>query len=104
MVKRVCRDCPIAGCGAKYLVKLSNHLADVHELDHMERRKYLQEAKLQPRVKVVLYLETRPSPSKPSQTDIFYQPSIPRNPKKVQKNKPRNVQKGVRKVRKPAAS
>jgi len=26
MAKRVCRDCPIPNCGAKYLVKLSNHL------------------------------------------------------------------------------
>ena len=25
MVKRVCRDCPIPHCGAKYLVKLSSH-------------------------------------------------------------------------------
>ena len=53
--KRVCRDCPIPGCGAKYLVRLANHLADVHQLDHTQRRKYLQEAKLQPNVKVVIY-------------------------------------------------
>ncbi len=56
--KRVCRDCPIEGCGAKYLVKLSNHLTDVHQLyDPIERRKYLQEAKLQPKVKFVIYDE-----------------------------------------------
>jgi len=48
MAKRVCRDCPIPNCGAKYLVKLSNHLADVPELDYINRRKWLQEAKLQP--------------------------------------------------------
>ena len=36
---------PIPGCGAKYLVRLGNHLADVHQLDHTQRRKYLQEAK-----------------------------------------------------------
>ena len=35
--------------------KLANHLADVHQLDHIQRRQYLQEAKLQPKVKVVVY-------------------------------------------------
>ena len=44
--KRVCRNCPISSCGAKYLVRLANHLADVHQLDHIQRRQYLQEAKL----------------------------------------------------------
>ena len=34
--KRVCRDCPIPGCGAKYLVILANHLADVHQLDYTQ--------------------------------------------------------------------
>ena len=53
--KRVCRNCPIPSCGAKYLVRLANHLADVHQLDHIQRRQYLQEAKLQPKVKVVVY-------------------------------------------------
>ena len=51
--KRVCRNCPIPSCGAKYLVRLANNLADVHQLDHIQRRQYLQEAKLQPSVKVV---------------------------------------------------
>ena len=45
MTKRVCRDCPIPNCGAKYLVRLSNHLTDVHGLDYINRRKWLQEAK-----------------------------------------------------------
>ena len=36
--KRVCRNCPILSCGAKYLVRLANHLADVHQLDHIQRR------------------------------------------------------------------
>ena len=53
--KRVCRNCPISLCGAKYLVRLANHLADVHQLVHIQRRLYLQEAKLQPKVKVVVY-------------------------------------------------
>ena len=56
--KRVCRNCPIQGCGAKYLVRLANHLADVHKLDHTQRRNYLQEAKLQPKVKVIIYDNT----------------------------------------------
>ena len=53
--KRVCRNCPIPSCRAKYLVRLANHLADVHQLDHIQRRQYLQEAKLQPKVKVIVY-------------------------------------------------
>ena len=53
--KRVCRNCPISSCGAKFLVRLANHLADVHQLDHIQRRQYLQEAKLKPKVKVVVY-------------------------------------------------
>ena len=53
--KRVCRDCPLSGCGARYLVRLANHLADVHQLDYIQRRQYLQGVKLQPKVKVVVY-------------------------------------------------
>ena len=34
MTKRVGRGCPIPNCGAKYLVRLSNHLTDVHGLDY----------------------------------------------------------------------
>ena len=53
--KRVCRDCPVPDCGAKYLVKLSNHLADVHGLSCDDRRRWLQESKRQPIVKVANY-------------------------------------------------
>ena len=53
--KRVCRDCPIPNCGAKYLAKLSNHLTELHELNYINRRKWLQEAKLQPKVRVMIY-------------------------------------------------
>ena len=49
------QNCPISWCGAKNLVRLANHLADVHQLDHIQRRQYLQEAKLQPKVKVIVY-------------------------------------------------
>ena len=40
--KRVCRNCPIPSCGAKYLVRLANHLADVHQLDHIQRDSWLK--------------------------------------------------------------
>ena len=36
--KRVCRKCPISSCGAKYHVRLPNNLADVHQLDQIQRR------------------------------------------------------------------
>ena len=39
---RVCRNCPISSCGAQYLVRLANHLADVYQLDHIQRRQYLK--------------------------------------------------------------
>ena len=55
MTKCVCRECPIPNCEAKYLVRLSNHLTDVHGLDYINRRKWLQEAKLQPKVRVMIY-------------------------------------------------
>ena len=53
--KRVCRNCPISSCRAKYLVRLANRLTDVHQFNHIQRTQYLQEAKLQPKVKVVVY-------------------------------------------------
>ena len=53
--KRVCRNCPISSCAAKYLVRLASHLADVHQLDHIQRRQYSQKAKLLPKVKVIVY-------------------------------------------------
>jgi len=55
MVRRICRDCPVPNCGAKYLVRLANHLADVHSLDIDQRRQYLQDARLQPKIKCVEY-------------------------------------------------
>ena len=53
MVKRVCRECPIPHCGAKCLVKLSNHLTDIHRLDYIQRIKWSQ--KVQPKIRVVIY-------------------------------------------------
>ena len=55
MPKRVCRDCPVPECGAKYLVRLANHLTGVHKLDSGQRKMYLQEAKLQPKVRYIVY-------------------------------------------------
>ena len=91
--KRVCRDCPIEGCGAKYLVRLANHLANVHKLDDTQRRKYLQEAKLQPKVKVVIYdtekskrsgkgsTSETPTSTQQEQNHTVYHLSTPRKPK-----------------------
>lgn len=59
MAKWVCRDSPIPGFDAKYLVRLANHLAHVHLLDINQRRKCLQEAKLQPKIKFRVY-QTNP--------------------------------------------
>lgn len=104
--KRVCRDCPIPGCGAKYLVRLANHLADVHQLDHTQRRKYLQEAKLQPKVKVVIYdtekskrsgvcstSETTSSSTQQEQHRTVDHLSIPRKPKGLPRFKASGVGK-----------
>ena len=55
MVRRKCKHCPIPGCGSKFLVRLANHLNQVHGLDYSERRKLLQEDKLQPKIKVMVY-------------------------------------------------
>ena len=35
MTKHMCHDCPIPNCGARYLVRLFNHLTDVHGLDYI---------------------------------------------------------------------
>lgn len=44
---RIRRDCPIKGCTAVHLVKLSNHLRQKHGLkDHNKIKKYLKQAKL----------------------------------------------------------
>lgn len=109
--KRVCRDCPIPGCGAKYLVKLANHLADVHQLDHTQRKKYLQEAKLQPKVKVVISdtekskrsgvcsaSETTSASTQQEQHHTAYHLSTPRKPKAF----PRLKASGVGKKQKPS--
>jgi hypothetical protein len=101
MASRVCRDCPIPGCGAKYLVKLSNHLSGVHLLDCKERRTFLQEAKLQPKVKVILYQDDKTSKALKSNTtdqksehrDVFYQKSTPKKGTQSLKSRKRKAAK-----------
>ena len=69
MTKRVCRDWPIPNCGAKYLVRLSDHLTDVHVLDYINRRKWLQEAELQPKVRMMIYQAKRNQGLRPSTSE-----------------------------------
>ena len=108
MTKRVCRDCPIPNCGAKYLVRLSNHLADVHGLDYINRRKWLQEAKLQPKVRVMIYPAKRSQVLRPSTSEtplsvqeeekdtIVHHLSTPRGEKKSLKSLPRGLKKSLK--------
>ena len=118
MTKRVCRNCPIPNCGAKYLVRLSNHLTGVHGLDYINRRKWLQEAKLQPKVRVMIYpakrsqqlrlttSETPLSVQEEEKDAIVHHLSAPRGVKKSLKPLPRgrlkkslkSLPKGVRKA------
>jgi len=55
MRTRACRDCAVPNCGARYHVKLSNHLTTVHGHDYSEPRKLLQEAKLHPKIQFIVY-------------------------------------------------
>ena len=113
----MCRDCPIPNCGAKYLVRLSNHLTDVHGLDYINRRKWLLEAKLQPKVRAMIYPAKRGQVLRPSTSEtplsvheeekdtIVHHLSKPRGVKKVLKSLPKELKKllkplprGVRKA------
>ena len=110
MTKRVCRDCPIPNCGAKYLVRLSNHLTDVHGLDYINRRKWLQEAKLQPKVRVMIYpcskeegqvlrpstSETPLSAEEEEKDTIVHHLSTPRGVKKSLKSLPKGLKKSLK--------
>ena len=55
MVRRKCKHCPIPGCGSKFLVRLADHLTRVNELPGIERKYWLQFAKLQNTDVVRLY-------------------------------------------------
>ena len=107
MTKRVWRDCPIPNCGPKCLARLSYHLTDVHGLNFINRRKWLQEAKLQHKVTVMIYpaersqglrpstTETSPSVQEEEKGTIVYQLSTPRRVKKSLKTLPRGVKKSL---------
>ena len=108
MTKRVCRDCPILNCGAKYLVRLSNHLTKVHGLAYINRRKWLQEAKLQPKVRVMIYPAKRSQGLRPTTSEtplsvqeeekdtIVHHLSTPRGVKKPPKSLPRGLKKSLK--------
>ena len=108
MTKRVCHDCPILNCGAKYLVRLSNHLNDVHGLDYINRRKWLQEAKLQPKVRAMIYPAKRSQGLRPSTSEtplsvqeeekdtVVHHLSTPRGVKKSLKSLPKGIKKSLK--------
>ena len=78
-ITRICRDCTVPGCGAKNLVKLSNHLADKYGLSRMERKAFLQKARSQPRVQVVVYLKSYDKAIHPKYGErVLYKPSYPK--------------------------
>ena len=39
---RTRRNCPVFGCGSSNLARLSSHLAQVHNMDREERKKWLK--------------------------------------------------------------
>ena len=111
--KRSRRDYPIPNCGAKYLVRLSYLPTDVHGLQYINRRKWLQEAKLQPKIVLRFYLKImmiyqakrRRQGSRPSTSEtplsvqveekdtIVHELSTPRGVKKSMISLPRGVKK-----------
>lgn len=56
MKKLKCKDCPIPGCGSKFLAWLTN-LTQVHKLSELERKYWLQFAKLQTTNMVRVYVK-----------------------------------------------
>lgn len=71
MNRRICKDCPISNCGSKFLFKLSNHLAQVHELSPEQRKPYLQEARLQKYKVVREYNRTKCDWLIPSENGLY---------------------------------
>ena len=55
MGKRIFRHCPTPGCHSKFLVRLANHLTQVHELSEIERKYWLQFAELQNTIAIRVY-------------------------------------------------
>ena len=44
---RTCRDCPVFGCGSTNLARLANHLDQVHDMNTVERKKWLKWSKIE---------------------------------------------------------
>ena len=61
MVRRKCKHCPVPDCQSKFLVRLANHLSQVHEFSELERKYWLQFAKLQT-IKMVRVYEKEGEP------------------------------------------
>ena len=92
-------------------ISLNCHLTDVHELDYINRRKWSQEAKLQPKVKVMIYPAKRSQGLKHSRGEtplsmqeeekdrIVHQLSAPRGVKKSLKSLPRGVGKAANSIK-----
>ena len=87
---------------------MSTHLTDVHGLDYINRRKWLQEAKLQPKVRVMIYPAKRSQALRPSTSEthllvqeeekdtIVHHLSTPRGVNKSLKSLPRKVKKSLK--------
>ena len=94
-----------------YLLKLSNHLTDVHRLGYIQRRKWLQEAKLQPKIRVVIYpakasqesrirskRKTTPLKQQEGKDTVLYQISTPRKVKESLKSLTRGTGKETKNI------
>ena len=55
MVRRKCKHCPIPGCSSKFLIRLADHLTRIHDLSELERKYWLQFAKLQNTSAICVY-------------------------------------------------
>lgn len=63
VIQRKCKNCPIPGCGSKCLVRLACQLARVHGLTEIERKCWLQFAKLQ-NTRMIRVYEKNATPKK----------------------------------------
>ena len=55
MTRRSLKHCPVPDCQSKFLVRLADHLRKVHEFSELERKYWLQFAKLQTTKMVRVY-------------------------------------------------
>ena len=61
MKRLKCKHCPVPDCQSTFLVRLANHLSQVHEFSELERKYWLQFAKLQT-IKMVRVYEKEGEP------------------------------------------